>query len=128
MHLIQIEPAMSVAPFSTDLALAKEQLKDVVKQLNKAEVKPDLDTRLFVTDLVIEEYVHATQVRPDDYQLYALGSYLLDDYLTDQYKKSRKKSDGTPEENHFQTEARVKKNHARNRTIFLGDRTDVKAT
>jgi hypothetical protein len=125
MHHIQTEPSISVQPFSNDLALAKEQLKDVVKQLNKAEVKPELDVRLFVTDLVIEEYIHSTSVRPDDYQLYALGSYLLDDYLTDQYKKSRKKADGTREENHFQTEARMKKNHARFKTVFLGDRTDV---
>jgi hypothetical protein len=119
MHHIQIEPAVSVQPFSNDLALAKEQIKDVVKQLNKAEVKPDLEARLFVVDLVIEEYIYATQARPDDYQLYALGSYLLDDYLTDQYKHLRK--DGPA----FQTDARVKKNHARNRTIFMGDRTNV---
>jgi hypothetical protein len=115
-HLIQTEPAVSVQPFSNDLALAKEQLKSVVKQLIKADNKPDLDTRVFVADLVIEEYVHATNQRPDSFQLYGLGGYILADYLGDQYKHLRKN-----EENTFQTDNRVKKNHARQRTVFLGD-------
>jgi hypothetical protein len=115
-HLIQTEPAVSVQPFSNDLALAKEQLKSVVKQLIKTDNKPDLDTRLFVTDLVIEEYVHATNQRPDSFQLYGLGGYILADYLGDQYKHLRK------EEHPFQTDNRVKKNHARQRTVFMGDR------
>jgi hypothetical protein len=105
--------------FSSDLSIVKEQLKNCVKKLNDAPEKPDLSVRLKQVDDLIEAYVGATEKRPDDYQLYALGSYLLDDYLTDQYKHLRK------DEHPFQTDARVKKNHARNRTVFLGDRQDV---
>jgi hypothetical protein len=114
MQVLQI-----IFPFSSDLATAKEQLVDYVKQLNGTSDKPGVKTRLIQVENIIESYVRATEKRPDDYQLYALGSYLLDDYLTDQYKHHRK------DEHPFKTDNRVKKNHARHRTVFLGDRTDV---
>jgi hypothetical protein len=120
MSRITIEPALRVEPFSTDLAEAKEQLKEIVKFLTKDENKPDVQSRVFIVDLVIEEYVHATQQRPDSFQLYGLGGYILADYLGDQYKHLRKN-----EENTFQTDKRMKKNHARHRTAFIGDRQDV---
>lgn len=106
-----------------DLLVAfKESLKAVVKSLNSADEKPDVQTRVITIEKLIEAYINETGVRPDDYQLYAMGSYLLDDYLTDQYKHHRK------DEHPFQTDARVKKNHARQRTVFIGDRTDFKST
>lgn len=105
--------------FSDDLADAKERLKTYVKDLNAATDKPGIDVRLTYVNELIDSYVEATGTRPDPYQLYGLGSYLLDDYLIDQYKHLRK------DDHPFQTDARVRKNHARNRTVFLGDRTDV---
>lgn len=102
--------------FSSDLAKAKEELKSWVKQLTQQEEKPPTDVRLQQVDWVIESYVTATSQRPDSFELYGLGGYILADYLGDQYKKSRK------EDYPFTTDKRVKKNHARHRTAFIGDR------
>jgi hypothetical protein len=105
--------------FSSDLATAKEEIKKYIKRLNDIVEKPTGSLRISQVSDLIEAYVEATGQRPDPYQLYALGSYILDDYLTDQYKHLR--GDEFP----FKTDGRMKKNHARNKTIFLGDRTDV---
>lgn len=106
-------------PFSNDRATAKDELVAYVKQLNGADEKPSIRVRLIQVHNLIESYITTTNVRPDDYQLYAMGSYLLDDYLTDQYKHLRKN------DYPFKTDGRVRKNHARNKTVFLGDRQDV---
>lgn len=105
--------------FNSDLATAKEQMKSYVKQLTNQTDKPSANVRISQVDDAIEAYVNATEQRPDSFELYGLGGYILADYLGDQYKHHRK------EEHPFQTDNRVKKNHARNRTVFLGDRTDV---
>lgn len=105
--------------FSSDLAIAKEQIKEYIKELNDVVDKPNNKIRVLQAADLIDAYITATEQRPDDYQLYALGSYILDDYLRDQYKHLR------DEEHPFQTDARVRKNHARHQTKFLGNRTDV---
>jgi hypothetical protein len=101
--------------FSSDLAKAKEEIRSYVKQLHTKTDKPSLPLRLIEVDNIIEAYVEATGERPDSFELYGLGGYILADYLGDQYKHHRK------DEHPFQTDNRVKKNHARHRTSFMED-------
>lgn len=101
--------------FSTVLSEAKDELKKFINQLTDVEEKPDVDIRIQQSNDLIEAYVAATEQRPDSFELYGLGGYILADYLGDQYKHHRK------EERPFQTDNRVKKNHARHRTAFMED-------
>jgi hypothetical protein len=101
--------------FSTGLAEAKDELKKFIKQLTGVEEKPDTDIRIQQANDLIEAYVAATEQRPDSFELYGLGGYILADYLGDQHKEHRK------EEYPFKTDNRMKKNHARHRTVFMED-------
>jgi hypothetical protein len=106
-------------PFSSCHATAKEEIKKYVKQLVGKEEKPEVDVRIRQVEVLLDSYVEATGERPDSFELFGLGGYILADYLGDQYKHLRK------DEHPFQTDNRVRKNHARNKTIFLGDRDNV---
>lgn len=104
---------------SDHLATAKAEFKNDVKYLNADENKPSLSVRLNQVNNLIEDYVNTVGERPNNYDLYSLGSYLLDDYLTDQHKQHRR------DEYPFKTDNRIRKNHARHQTVFLGDNENV---